>query len=324
MDTPRRRLSIEPAKAPEHQVIKSSSHQVIRSSPLDREAALGPLLVTPALLLLIGLLAYPLGLALWFSMTDRLLAARSYHFVGLKNFIDLAGDATFRQVLWNTIQYTFVAVLAKLALGMALALALHRVHFLKNFWRGAVLLPWIVPTSLSALGWKWIFDPDRGLFNWYAQHLFHTPYGTPDWRGDPILAMLSVQLVNVWRGTPFFAIGLLAGMQAIPEELYEAARLDGARGWTQFWRVTWPLLIPITLVITVFSIIQTFSDFQIVYVMTQGGPQDLTHLVATYAHMIAIRSHQFGLGAAASLFMAPVLALVVWLQVRYLSRSEAH
>jgi multiple sugar transport system permease protein len=286
---------------------------------------LGPLLVAPAVLLLVGLLAYPLGLALLFSLTDRRLAAPTYHFVGLQNFIELAGDDTFRRVLWNTVNYTFVAVLAKLALGMALALALHRVGFLKNFWRGAVLLPWIVPTSLSALGWKWVFDPDRGLINWYAArliHLFHLNIGLPDWRGDASLAMLSVQLVNVWRGTPFFAIGLLAGMQAIPEELYEAARLDGARAATQFWRVTWPLLIPITLVITVFSIIQTFSDFQIVHVMTQGGPLDRTHLVATFAHAIAFSSHRLGYGSAASLFMLPVLALVVWLQVRYLSRSD--
>jgi multiple sugar transport system permease protein len=254
-------------------------------------------------------------------MTDRLLAAESFRFVGLRNFIDLAADDTFRQVLWNTVNYTFVAVLAKLVLGMALALVLHQIQFLKNLWRGAVLLPWIVPTSLSALGWKWIFDPERGLINWHTQHLLGLPFGTPDWRGDATLAMLSVQIVNIWRGTPFFAIGLLSGMQAIPEELYEAARLDGARGWTQFWRLTWPLLIPITLVITVFSIIQTFSDFQIVYVMTQGQPLDRTHLVATFAHAIAFRSHRMGYGSAASLFLAPVLALVVWLQVRYLHRE---
>ncbi len=289
----------------------------------DREAVLGPLLVAPAVLLLVGLLAYPLLLSVWFSLTDRLLAARSYHFVGLRNFIELAGDDTFRQVLWNTVQYTVGAVAAKLALGMALALALHRVQFARHFWRGAVLLPWIVPTSLSALGWKWIFDPERGLINWHAEHWFHLPFGTPDWRGDAALAMLSVQIVNVWRGTPFFAIGLLAGMQAVPEEVYEAARLDGAGGWTQFWRITWPLLIPITLVVTVFSIIQTFSDFQIVAVMTQGQPLDRTHLVATFAHALAFRSHRLGYGSAASLFLAPALALVVWLQVRYLSRAEA-
>jgi multiple sugar transport system permease protein len=282
-------------------------------------------MVLPAVLLLVGLLAVPLGLAVLFAVTDRRLAAASFNFVGLQNFVELASDPTFRRVLWNTINYTFVAVLGKLALGMALALALHRVAFMKNFWRGAVLLPWIVPTSLSALGWKWIFDPDRGLVNWYAMHLaplLGLSLGTPDWRGDATLAMASVQLVNIWRGTPFFAIGLLAGMQAIPEELYEAARLDGAKGWAQFWHITWPLLIPITLVITVFSIIQTFSDFQIVYVLTQGGPLDQTHLVATFAHAIAFRSHRLGYGAAASLFMAPVLAVVVWLQVRYLSRSE--
>lgn len=293
-----------------------------RFSALDRESVLGPLLVAPAVLLLVALLAYPLGLALLFALTDRLLAAESYHFVGLRNFTELAADDTFQRVLWNTVQYTFVAVLAKLALGMVLALALHRIQFLKNFWRGAVLLPWIVPTSLSALGWKWIFDPERGLINWHAQHWLGLPFGTPDWRGDAVLAMLSVQVVNIWRGTPFFAIALLAGMQAVPEELYEAARLDGARAWTQFWRLTWPLLAPITMVVTIFSIIQTFSDFQIVYVMTQGQPLDRTHLVATFAHAIAFRSHRLGYGSAASLFLAPVLALVVWLQVRYLQRRD--
>jgi multiple sugar transport system permease protein len=194
---------------------------------------------------------------------------------------------------------------------------------MKNFFRGILLLPWIVPTSLSALGWLWMFDSQYSIFNRILISLgLITPAQKIIWLGTPALAMFSVQLVNIWRGIPFFGISLLAGMQAIPEDLYEAAQVDGANAWDRFWHVTIPQLMPITAVVTLFSIVQTFADFQIVYVLTRGGPMNSTHLFATLAHQQAILGGKLGEGAAISLFLFPMLLIAVVLQLRYLQREQ--
>jgi multiple sugar transport system permease protein len=212
-------------------------------------------------------------------------------------------------------------VFFKLVLGLVMALVLDEVKFFKNFFRGILLLPWIVPTSLSALGWLWMFDSqfsvlNRLLLDWglISEKII--------WLGTPATAMFSVQLVNIWRGIPFFGISLLAGLQAIPQELYEAADIDGASAWSKFWNVTFPLLMPVTAVVTLFSIVQTFADFQIVYVLTRGGPVNSTHLFATLTHQTAILAGRLGEGAAVSLFMFPVLVIAVVLQLRYLQKDN--
>jgi multiple sugar transport system permease protein len=294
------------------------------SSWLDRERVLGPVMVAPAVILLLVLIAYPFVVALYLSMTDRVLAkADSGMFVGLANFAKLLSDSIFRQTVVNTFSFAIVSVFFKLVFGMLMALVLNEVKFMKNFFRGILLLPWIVPTSLSALGWLWMFDSQYSILNRILISLgLITPAQKIIWLGTPALAMFSVQLVNIWRGIPFFGISLLAGMQAIPEDLYEAAQVDGANAWDRFWHVTIPQLMPITAVVTLFSIVQTFADFQIVYVLTRGGPMNSTHLFATLAHQQAILGGKLGEGAAISLFLFPMLLIAVVLQLRYLQREQ--
>lgn len=291
------------------------------STWLDREAVIGPLMVAPAALMLVVLIAYPFCVAIYLSMTDRLIArADTGVFIGLANYVKLLGDSIFRRTALNTFNFALTAVFFKLIFGMLMALVLDEVKVLKNLLRGLMLLPWIVPTSLSALGWLWMFDSEFSIFNRILLGL-----GLIDqkiiWLGMPATAMFSVQLVNIWRGIPFFGISLLAGMQSIPGDLYEAAEIDGANGWQKFWRITMPLLMPVTVVVTLFSIVQTFADFQIVYVLTRGGPVNSTHLFATLTHQTAIIAGKLGEGAAISLFMFPVLVIAVILQLRYLQRQ---
>jgi multiple sugar transport system permease protein len=211
-------------------------------------------------------------------------------------------------------------------LGIWLAVLLNRMVRFKRIVRAAVLLPWIIPTVLSTIAFLWIFDPDFSVINWTLRRVY-TWLGWgyvkgPLWLGDPTLALMSVTFVNIWRGTPFYAIAFLAGLQTIGPDLYEAAAIDGASGWQRFWHVTLPGIKPITVVVIVFSIIVTFSDFQIVYVLTRGGPANSTHLFATYAYQIAMVGTRLGLGAAVSLFMFPVLGLVIIYQLVYLRMDQ--
>lgn len=290
-------------------------------SLLEKERFLGYMLVAPAVILLVGLIAYPFLLAVYLSVTDRMIAqAASGVFVGLANFANLIQNAIFQQTVVNTFNYTFVSVVFKLGLGLLMALVLNEAIPARNLFRGALLLPWVVPTSLSTLGWLWMFDSTFSVFNRIIVDLGIAERG-PTWLGSGFWAMLSVQMVNIWRGIPFFGIALLAGLQAIPQELYEAAEVDGANAWQRFWTVTWPLLMPVTAVVTLFSIIQTFADFEIVYVLTRGGPMNTTHLFATLSHQIAIMGGKLGEGAAVSLFMFPMLVIVVVLQLRYIRNA---
>lgn len=289
---------------------------------LNKERVLGPLLVAPAFILLVSLIGYPFLIALYLALSDRILATSGTgKFIGLVNFVTLAHDSIFIQTTMNTFNYAFVAVFFKLILGMLMALVLNEVTIFKNLFRGILLLPWIVPTSLSTLGWLWMFDSQYSIFNWILMTLGITKEKII-WLGTPALAMFSVQLVNIWRGIPFFGISLLAGMQVIPQDLYEAAEIDGANAWNRFWNVTIPLLKPVIVVVTLFSIVQTFADFQIVYVLTRGGPINSTHLFATLAHQVAILGGKLGEGAAISLFMFPILAIAVILQLRYLQQES--
>jgi multiple sugar transport system permease protein len=176
---------------------------------------------------------------------------------------------------------------------------------------------------LSTLAWKWMFDPTFSVINWLLFHL-GVIKGRINWLGEPVLAMVSVIIVNVWRGVPFYAISLLAGLQTISPELHEAAAIDGARAWQRFRHVTWPLLLPVTLVVVLFSVIQTFADFQLVYVLTGGGPANATQLFATYAYQIGIGTGLLSQGATISLAVFPVLLLVVVVQLLYIRRVEIH
>jgi multiple sugar transport system permease protein len=286
---------------------------------LDQEQTLAWLLVGPLVLLLLGLVAYPFGVAVQFALSDRTLAEPG-RFVGLANVWNLWDNQIYRQTLWNTIVYTIGATILKLGAGLGLALILNEQLPLKRLIRSAVLLPWIVPTVLSAMAWLWMLTPNFSVLNWILVHTGLSQRGLP-WLTSPTLAMFSVILVNTWRGIPFFAITLLAGLQTIPGELYEASAIDGAGTWRRFRYVTLPLLQPILLITLVLSVIWTFSDFQVVYGLTQGGPMNSTHVLATLSYQVGLASGNIGEGAAISLTMLPLLLILIVWQIRHLRRG---
>jgi multiple sugar transport system permease protein len=286
---------------------------------LKSEALTGYFLISPALFLLLVLLAYPFFLALYISCSDRVLGEPG-KFIWLGNFFKLFRDTYFRQTVWNSFVYTLTTVSLKLVLGMALALLLNQDFPCRNIIRGALLLPWIVPTSLSVLTWLWMFDSLFSVINYILQSLGIISKKIP-WLGDPFWAMVSVIIVNTWRGLPFFAVSILAGLMAIPKELYEAAEVDGALAVRKFWHVTLPLLQPVIAVVVLFSTIWTFADFQIVYILTHGGPLNATQIFATMAYDVALVAGRIGEGAAISLFLFPALLVVIILILRYLRQE---
>ncbi len=253
-------------------------------------------------------------------MTDAKVGVPG-NFVGMQNFVVLLNDSIFRVAVWNTIVYTAVTTVFKLALGLWLALLLNRNFKGKALTRAFILLPFIIPTVLSTFAWKWMFDPTFSVINWTLFRLGIIG-SRINWLGDPSLALVSVIIVNIWRGVPFYAISLLAGLQTINPESQDAAAIDGARPWQRFWYVTWPLLLPVTMVVVLFSVIQTFADFQLVYVLTGGGPANATQLFATYAYQIGVGTGLLSHGAAISLAMFPVLLVVVIVQLLYIRRVE--
>ncbi len=291
-----------------------------RISRLEDERTLALVLLAPTILLLGLFIAYPfvMGIALALSNAS---VGNPGRFVGLTNFVKAWHDSIFQTAFWNTVFYTFWATVLKLALGMWLALLLNRHFRGKRFVRAALLLPFIVPTVLSTFAWRWMFDPTFSILNWLLYQLGFIQAKLP-FLSDGTWAMWCAIAVNTWRGMPFYAITLLAGLQTINPDLHEAAALDGANAWHRFWHVTWPLLKPVTVVVVVFSVLQTFADFQLIYVLTGGGPANSTHLLATYAYQIGVASGLLGEGAAVSLFMFPVLFVVVWFQLRYVRRLE--
>ena len=288
---------------------------------LESERMLAAILLAPTVLLLGVFIAYPFVMGVWLSLTSTSVGNVG-EFVGLKNFIKAWNDSIFRTAFWNTTVYTFWATIFKLVLGMWLAVLLNRNFRGKRLVRASMLLPFIVPTVLSTFAWRWMFDPTFSVLNWLLYKGGFIVTKVP-FLSDGVYGLWCAIVVNTWRGMPFFAITLLAGLQTISPDLHEAASLDGANGWKRFWHVTWPLLKPVTLVVVVFSIIQTFSDFQLIYVLTGGGPANSTHLLATYAYQIGVATGLLGEGAAISLFMLPVLFIVVWVQLRYLRKLEA-
>jgi multiple sugar transport system permease protein len=291
-----------------------------RAALLENERLLAALLLAPAVLLLGVFIAYPFVMGVWLSLSSTRVGYPG-EFVGLANFVKAFNDSIFRTAFWNTSFYTFWATIFKLALGLWLALLLNRHFRGKRLVRASMLLPFIIPTVLSTFAWRWMFDPTFSVLNWVLYQAGFITTKLP-FLSDGTYALWCAIVVNTWRGMPFFAITLLAGLQTINPDLHEAASLDGANGWRRFWHVTWPLLKPVTLVVVVFSVIQTFSDFQLIYVLTGGGPANSTHLIATYAYQIGVATGLLGEGAAISLFMLPVLFIVVWAQLRYLRRLE--
>ncbi len=290
------------------------------SSLIEDRTVLGVAFVTPAVALLFVFLAYPLVLGIWLGFTNTLIG-RGGDFIGLANYISLLQDALFWKVTYFTFLYTIAAVFFKLILGFALAIVLNRDFRAKGFVRAIVLLPWIIPTVLSAICFWWLFDTTFSAITWLLLKigLIHSRI---DYLGDPTNAQVCLIVANIWRGIPFFTIGLLAGLQTINPTLYEAASIDGAGGWHRFRHVTLPLIIPLLAVVTTFSTIWTFADFQLIWVITKGGPANATHVYGTLSFQRAIIGGQFGEGAAISVFILPVLVICVLVTYKYLRRED--
>lgn len=263
----------------------------------------------PAAAILLLFLAWPLILGIYLSMTDTTIGRHGY-FIGLENFELLADDPVFWLSVYNTFLYTLVASILKFVLGLWLALIINEHLPFKAFLRAIVLLPWIVPTVLSAIAFWWIYDAQFSVISWSLQRM-----GLIDeyinFLGDPDNARASVIAANTWRGIPFVAITLLAGLQTIPQSLYEAATIDGANSWQRFRFVTFPMLTPIIAVVMTFSVLFTFTDFQLIYVLTRGGPLNATHLMATLGFQRAIPGGQLGEGAAIAVAMIPFLLAAI-------------
>jgi multiple sugar transport system permease protein len=299
------------SRAPEHAAPPPppSSAAAALSRVLNDRHVLGALFMVPALSLLVVLLAYPLGLGGWLGFTDTTIG-RPGRFIGLDNFRSLFQDSVFWLSVWNTFVYTALASVVKFFLGLWLALLLNRNIPFKSFVRAIMLLPWIVPTVLSAIAFWWIYDSQFSIISWTLQRL-GLIHGYIDFLGSPWNARFSLIAANVWRGIPFVAISLLAGLQTISPSLYEAATLDGASRWQQFRHVTFPLLTPIIAVVMTFSVLFTFTDFQLVYAITRGGPMNATHLMATLAFQRAIPGGQLAEGAAIAGAMIPFLLAAI-------------
>jgi multiple sugar transport system permease protein len=288
---------------------------------------LGFWFMLPAAAFLILFLAYPLGLGVWLSFTDAKIG-RSGVFVGLENYEWLWDDSVFWTSVFNTLLYTVVASAVKFAVGLYLALLLNEKLPLKAFLRAIVLVPFIVPTVLSAIAFWWIYDPQFSIVSWSLRHLGLIS-GNIDFLGNPWNARWSAIFANIWRGIPFVAITLLAGLQTVSPSLYEAATIDGASRFQIFRHVTFPLLTPIIAVVMTFSVLFTFTDFQLIWVLTRGGPVNATHLMATLSYQRAIIGGQLGEGAAIATAMIPFLLAAIlfsWfgLQRRKWQQGEAN
>jgi multiple sugar transport system permease protein len=276
---------------------------------LNNRHFLGLAFMLPAAVLLLLFLTYPLGLGVWLGFTDAKVG-RAGVWVGLENYEFLIGDSVARLALFNTLFYTIAASIIKFVLGLWLALLLNKHLPFKAFLRAIVLLPFIVPTALSAIAFWWLYDAQFSVLSWVLTKLGWIDRYI-DFLGDPWNARWSVIAANVWRGVPFIAITLLAGLQTISPSLYEAAAIDGATPWQQFWNVTLPLLTPIIAVVMTFSVLFTFTDFQLIYVLTRGGPLNSTHLMATLAFQRAIPGGALGEGSALAVAMVPFLLAAI-------------
>ncbi|HEY9421857.1 MAG TPA: sugar ABC transporter permease [Thermoanaerobaculia bacterium] len=276
-----------------------------RASLLQSKGFLGLLFMLPAAIFLLIFLSYPLGLGVWLGFTDTRIG-RAGVFIGLENYQSLWDDSLFWLSVFNTILYTVVASILKFALGLWLALLLNEHLPFKAFIRAIVLLPWVVPTVLSAIAFWWIYDAQFSIISWALVKLGIIDSNI-NFLGDMNNARATVIFTNVWRGIPFVAITLLAGLQTISPSLHEAATLDGATSWQRFRFITLPMLSPLIAVVMTFSVLFTFTDFQLIYVLTRGGPLNATHLMATLSFQRAIPGGQLGEGAALAVAMVPFL-----------------
>jgi multiple sugar transport system permease protein len=280
----------------------------------QRRSTIAFLMALPLILLIAALVVYPAGYAIHLSTLNKSME----EFVGFENFEYLFERETFWMVVWQSSIFAITAVVFKALIGFVVAHLVHNIPLKgQRKWRGMLLVPWVIPPAMSTLAWLWLFDSSYSAFNWIIEGL-----GGPrvPWLGETGWARFSVILVNVWYGAPFFMIMYLAALKSVPEQLYEAAEIDGAGWWQRMWFITLPMMRNIIAITVLFSTIVTFSNFDIVRVLTAGGPIDTTHVFATYAFKLGIEASDIPLGAAVSLFMFPLLALAAIVILRDVSR----
>jgi multiple sugar transport system permease protein len=281
-----------------------------------RRSTIAFMMTLPLIAVIGGLVAWPAGYAIWLSMLNR----RMTSFIGLGNFEILLESETFRMVIFQSVFFAVIAVIAKALIGFWLAHMLHHIPAKgQRKWRGMLLVPWVIPPALSTLGWWWMFEPTYSSINWLLA-IFAVP--AVPWLGEPWWARISVIIVNVWYGAPFFMIMYLAALKSVPEQLYEAAAIDGASSWQKLRYVTLPMMRNIISITVLFSLIVTFANYDIVRVLTNGGPRDLTHVFASYAFQVGILSGNIPRGAAVSLFMFPILAVIAFFVLRGVNRRN--
>ncbi len=288
---------------------------------LGPDYRLGFLFVMPIVVLVLLLVAYPFGYAVYLSMTRKYVGLPPV-FVGLENYVKLTFDGFFQRAVVNSFVFTFSSVGIKLVIGMAMALVLtSRIRF-RSFWTGVLLIPWVAPTVVSALNFLWIYDGSLGVLNYLLVKVFHILPRGVGWLSEPGTAMASVIAVNVWRGFPFFGISFLAGMKAIPGELYEAAAVDGASPVQRFRHVTLPGIRTIAIIVMLLSTIWTFNDFAIVYILTKGGPGGATMVLPVLTYETAFGAQRLGEAIAVALYMLPPLAFVIIVLARHMRRGR--
>src|ERR671929_1572729 len=280
--------------------------------------AMGYLLVLPAVVYVLALIGFPLVLGLWYSLTD-VTVAREGHFVGLRNFVEATRDLSFRLAVRNTLIIAIIATAAKITLSVALAFLMLGAFPGRKILRALFVLPWTVPIALSTIGWKWMFHSQYSVINWLLVHA-----GVVDqsiqWLGTPVPAMAAVILVSTWRAVPFGAIVVMAGLTALPADVIDAARVDGASWWQRFRSVIVPLIAPILFIAVLFDLIFTLTELTVVYLLTSGGPVDQTQVLANYALQVGIQGTQLGVGAAIALFLLPVLLVLTIMALRTIAR----
>ncbi|MBC7190220.1 sugar ABC transporter permease [Candidatus Aerophobetes bacterium] len=286
---------------------------------LTKEEKLAYLMLLPAFVLLFSLVGYPLFYSFYLSLVKKQAGQPVSAFVGLVNYINLFKSDTFRLTLQNSLIYTFVAVPVKAALGLVLAVLLSKITTGRRLFRGIILLPWVAPISISTLAWWWMFDPLYSVINWTLMKMGVLKWGIP-WLGNTFWARVALITVNVWRGLPFFAVTFLAGLLAIPKDLHESAEIDGAGGFARFFHITLPLLTPLLGVIVLYSIVMTVGDFEIIYVLTKGGPMNTTHVFATLAFQEGIATADIARAATIVLFIFPFLAISSFFQLRIIRK----
>lgn len=285
------------------------------------QAFFGYALLLPASVLIVILVGVPFLRALWLSFHKKLLGAEDAPWIGLGNYSALLSDPTFWQAVKNTFVFTSGSIVCKLILGLSIALVLNETLPLRGLWRSIVMLPYAMPTLVSVLVWKWMYNDVAGVLNYLATQTKLVDHPIL-WLGDPNIALPSVIAVNVWRGFPFFVITILAGLQTVPQELYDAAKVDGAGVWARFRQVTWPGILPVVAVTTLFSAILTFNDFSIIWILTQGGPGNATQVLSTLTYKISIPGLELGKGVAVSVLMLPILVGLILLLNRFIARRE--